>query len=1463
MQIDTTVRALTTQLLDEAKTEVGGLFQRAIAVPRVSDREYQAFVSQVLRLKTKQGNAKLIPDSHRAKVYNLLTESDEDDVDMLGKRYQRQIQRVLEFANEHKLVELVNYANKWTNSEKLISEREFESFKTAALKLTPEANRNEVRIIMQTDAEDEKKRNEGQLWRITNAINYLKTQENMEEAIEYLREAKKEFMENAEPIHVFPDSVLAETKQLWTFKRQVIKQAVTSGSPRDTVLQRIPVLLPDSDADPATILCGVEDILTFLKSVKNEAQEKFADAIRAMVEAKQANDKTAWDNAVKRLNATQKEILKKQGVSYQREDAVARLFDVDVLSSSENFDPAAFVKKWPTMENKEERCSTVNATDLTNLSRKGYLKTVVQMWPWVPSNIKQEYLDNLSFPKNSTIIPERLLPEHRWKLRQWTQLSVEIKTGESVETFDRARAIFNTFLRETQQRVDRFDLLEFYHWFTKMAMRMWQEADTQFLMPIDKIRILSVIKHKKVFETFPKSLYELVPTKYHLYLADWNEGLVDDPTSTKAKGFMLPTRTQTMFRQKLETLELWLSAWVDDEKKVSRNEWRKAHKPLPPEVAAAKLLEIWHNALEEIFIVTNSVLVKQMILYGTVFHELPSEELAKLPDELKITLDTGNPLFASEAPLQTRIRQAYSEYKAVVDARPVKEDSLMDEKQVEQKTVTIGMMLNAFDVKKVLQLLLNDDAEELELKKEKPLQLRLDALRDDAKLLRSLLLRDSSVLHRWNSLAFETEARKLVQLPRSPRNNILIDLGYQLLDSMKTPWSVLRKGEWNNFCAFPDKVDKLKCVKFPTVDDSTDDVQILMWKNLLTEYMGSRGATKEELSTLTLHRVDYNTLFTLMEMTINPFEPPMEWTLPTFVSDLIEVNGSFAKEAAKWMPWKTEEKKDVKEEKTQVHLWKQVLKRRSLLRADGPSQKLAAALRDGKITSEEFAILMDQRRSYEMMKDPTQFTTDARRRRFARVLVDDDEDMNEEFLQWNEKFKLYYGIDWTNMPSVDQSTTAFYAKWKNNVPYVMLQMEIDAFLAYIDSKAVDFYRYSHLDLSAKGDDNPFLIEFNEAINARMDTYQKPSQLERDDLPAFLRDQFPQLPVVDLFRTLAEEGVSRPIGVNPQGFFLTMLDHRLKQAQRRCTACFEAVMATENGCVTKSRILQNWAFQVYRKMSSTMGLNFLLDFFWVPTNDSVIQEWLMRLSFAIEADKKYNRKILSEPHNLPVPPICKKVIQQSKKPEVYGVQVGLNVIIEALHDGDTAKALDQLDMMLIKDLEELASGKLYPRYKNHFLRCGAFNRLYGSLREDKELMYKVSLEEANDVFQHYNELPYEALWYAFEHCPQNSQITIPPRPVPNTGRYYLMDMCTRGFGSVELLNKRLPFENERFAIRRLKPDAAQAAGYTEFPYLLNGDSQHIIATMKTIAPMHTWISGTFYDLEGYLCVQAVNTIVRKE
>lgn len=1455
-QVDTATRQTVKNILERILAEASTLFNEAILVPRVTEAEYKVFLSEAGRLK--------LDKKIKAKLINILAEYDLVEEEFADAKYRRSLQRAIQhFADKEIVSSLRLVQEEWNKREELITSSKFAMLEQ---KMPVEVRE----ILKQPDEEEVRRTEEGQLWRITNAISFMKKQEDIpKQTIEFLEASKQEFMNNPDRIRLYPDSVLSKTKTMWaTNARQIRLLVTTPRSARDAVLQVIPMLLPDINATPDTIMCGVNDILTMLKQNSNEEIDNVSRILVQLALAKENDNKEAWVNLWSQLTIPLRKKLKDNQIVWdtEKDTLIRHMNSLDVLGLFETVNPDDLAARWSLMseKTKKEICGTIDVRSLTSLSHKGYLQVVCQAWPWIPEPVKVQYLDNLSHPKGKSVVPIQLLPIHRKYLVEWIELSAESK-GKRVDTVDEASRIFNQRLQQTNQQVEEFDLLEWYDWFTNRAMQMYRHAD--FMGSTEETRqvVLQIIRHKDIGASFPLVFLQRVPTKYRMHLREYEEGTFEEK-KTAHVGWSAITGVQTEVRERLRILDTWLSAWDQD---------TESKQDLPPIAAAASLIDTWLDALEEVRDAspTNSI-VDTMVTFGT-FDGIPENVLQQLQPEYRVTFDPDNPLFQSNSPLQTRIREARNKFDEIVQGRPLPEEEDVPMDETVEEIFTQELTLNAADVRAVLHLLQKDETEQLEMNK--PVNERKKKLLKrtivEAEWLSYLLLRDPLVRQRWNIKMLNDQLDALSALPQSPRNNVLISLVHELREALNTPWSALRRGEWNKYCKFSPEEKKSddRIIKFPVVTSKDNVDEIEQWTQLCDQYRESRTTSKPELD-IVLHSVDKTSIISLMEIATAPLDNPVAWArnFSLFVCDLIEENKVFREEVRKWLPWAPDHYRAK---------WKQSLKKHALERTDEAAEKLLVDRNRDKISSKEYALLNDQSRFYRFMTsreflkatqpNEENFIWSTRQRMETMVIDDDDTDykQTDEWIKWNQLFVKYYGLDLTKLPTAGKTKVAVYEQWKNNAPRILIEIELAACLDYIDANCVEIYQYRNQVRQLRLTNIWSLDQAFEPALDRVGQYLDASSLDREDLPAHLQpwlEKYPDLSIVQLFNKISET----PDEKDQATLFWQVFNEDLEAFRRRIGLCTNRVLASENGCKAKSRMVQQWAFQVYRK--SELPIEMFLDMLWVPTKDSEIQQWCMNMSIYINKSE-YRKETLCEWHNLPVPKACRDVIRETRMPRVFGVLVGLDYLLEAMSNFDTQRALDQLDMLSNKELEEFAKGSYYPRYKNHFLRCGIFNYLYNpeSLKrvtEEKKvnIVYKLSLEEANDVFQHYDELPYEALWYAYRYCKEQEKVVIPKPPVPDTGRHHLMRVCI-DFATLREHDKMLRIVfgigSHTFGVRR--PSAAIQDIVKPFVYVEGAEDEEtrrITEQLKKVGSLSSWISQPFYQLDGRMYVQAVTTRV---
>lgn len=1469
-QVDTTTRQTVKRVLEQILTEASALFNEAVLVPRVTETEYKAFLSEAGRLKLDQ--------KIKAKLINILAEYDLDEEEFADAKYRRSLQRAIQhFADKEIASSLRLVQEEWDKRGELITSSKF-----AMLEQKMPAEVRE--ILKQPDEEEVRRTEEGQLWRITNAISFVNQAIPQEtKVVDFLNASKKEFMDNPDRIRMYPNSVLSKTKTMWATNAKQIRLLVTNPrSARDAVLQMIPVLLPDINATPDIIMCGVNDILTMLKQNSNEKIDTVSDVLVQLARAKENDSKEGWVNLWSRLTIPLRKKLKDNGVVWDtdKDTLIQHMNSVDVLGLFETVNPDDLATQWPTMSEttRKEICGTIDVRSLTSLSHKGYLQVVCQAWTWIPEPVKVQYLDNLSHPKGKSVVPIQLLPGHREYLVDWIELSAESK-GKRADTVDEASRIFNQRLQQTNQQIEEFDLLEWYDWFTDRAMQMYRHADLMGTTEEAKETrelVLQIIRHKDIGASFPLAFLQRVPTKYRMYLREYEKGTIEETDTTRV-GWAAMTSVQTEVRERLRILDTWLSAW--DEENESKQD-------LPPMAAAASLIDAWLDALEEVGAASQTnPIVDTMITFGT-FDDIPEDVLQKLKPEYRVTFDPDNPLFGSDSPLQTRIREARSKFDEIVQERPLPEEEDVPMDETVEEIFTQELTLNAADVRAVLRLLQKDETEQLEMKK--PVDERnkklLKRTISEAEWLSYLLLRDPLVRQRWNIKMLTDQLDALSVLPQSPRNNVLISLVHELREALHTPWSALRRGEWNKYCSFSpeEKKSDNRTIKFPVVTSKNNVDEIEQWTKLCNQYCESRTTSKPELS-IALHPVDETSVISLMEIVTAPLDYPVAWArdFSLFVSDLIEENKAFKNKLKSWFPWKPDHYRAK---------WKQSLKKHAREKTDEAAEKLARARNNGQISSKDYDLLSDQSRFYRVMTNPQEFQRMLRpdaedvvwsTHRRLETMVIDEEDV-PEWIHCNNLFKQYYGLDWTKPPTAGKANLAVYEQWKNSAPRILIEIEMAACLDYIDSECVKIYQFRHQVQRLRSTDIWILDhEFEPALD-RIQQYLDVSNLKREGLPAHLQpwlEKYPGLSTVQLFDKIVDKKEeSKDVTELYWQWFNTDMD----AFRRRIGLCINRILASENGCKAKSQMVQKWAFRVYRggdlpafvQDSKTddqeITMEQFLSMILVPSNDSEIQQWCMNMAEYINKIKEYRTETLCEWHNLPVPKKCRDVIRETKLPRVFGVPVGLNYLLEAMSNFDTQRAREQMDMISNKDLEEFAKGSYYPRYKNHFLRCGIFNYLYNAeslkrVTEEKnavKIVYKLSLEEANDVFQHFDELPFEALWYARKYCKERKKIVYPQQSPSSAGRHYLMRMG-EDYDTLEELNRilRAIWGSRAFGIRR--PSAAVQDIVKPFAYVEgveDEEAKEITEKLKRVGSLSSWISKPFYRLDGRMYVQVVTTTV---
>lgn len=1494
-QVDIVTRPRVEMALEEILTEVSVFYKEAILVPRVTRIEYQDFLSKVMRLDVT--DKKVL-----GKLANILSQPDQDEQELEDAQYRRALQRAIKhFADKKEITtSLLKIQQEWSRRDDMITSAKFA---TLEQKMPPDV----IRILNLPDKMELRRLREGKLWRITDAIAFMQKQEvsTKQTVIEFLEASKQEFMNKPDRIRIYPASVLSKTKTLWINKAKQIKNLVKSPlCSRDTVLQIIPMLLPDSDATPDTIVCGVNDVLTMLKQNNNEQINRVSRILMELARAKETDTKQAWDNLWPQLTVPLRKKLKDNGIVWdtEKDTLIRHMNSVDVLGLFRTVDPDDLAARWSTMDEStlKEICGTIDVNGLIALSHKGYLKVVCQAWPWIQESVKVQYLDNISHPKGKSVVPIQLLPIHRKYLIHWIELEAESKEKRS-SLVDEASRIFNQRLQRTNEQVQEFDLFEFYNWFTDKAMQMYRHGKAAgFAEQKTEDLVLQIIRHKDIGELFPVEFLQHVPTKYRMYMREYHEG----EDKSLSSGYTAMTSVQTELRERLRILDLWLSAWDTDRTEQSAkkllNRWlkgTKAEQDLPPIAAAASLIDAWLDALETVYKELGekgdaNAVVNIMVTFGT-FDDIPDDILQKLKPEYRVTFDPDNPLFGSDSPLQTQIREAYTNYEQIVKARPQQEEEDVPMNEDVEDIFTRELTLNVADASAVLHLLQKDETEQLEMKK--PAKERNEKLLKrtvvEAEWLSYLLLRDPLVRQRWNIQMLDDQLKTLAALPQSPRNNVLISLVHELRESLNTPWSALRRGEWNKYCSFSpeEKKSDNRTIKFPVVTSKDNVTEIEQWTNLCNQYCKSRTTSKPELS-IALHPVDETSVISLMEIVTAPLDYPVAWArdFSLFVSDLIEENKAFKNKLKSWFPWKPDHFRAK---------WKQSLKKHAREKTDEAAEKLARARNNDQISSEDYDLLSDQSRFYRVMTNRQEFLRMLRpdaedvvwsTRRRLETMVIDEEDAQEwkqrpEWIHWNNLFKQYYGFDWTKPPTAGKANLAVYEQWKNSAPRILMEIEMAACLDYIDSECVKIYQFRHQVQRLRSTDIWILDrEFEPALD-RIQQYLDVSNLEREVLPAHLQpwlEEYPDLSPDQLFDEIVDNEESDD--EDAAELYWQCFNTDMDAFRRRIGLCINRILASENGCKAKAQTVQKWAFRVYRggdlptflqdskSDDQEITMEQFLSMILVPSNDSEIQQWCMSMAEYINKSKEYRTETLCEWHNLPVPKKCRDVIRETKLPRVFGVPVGLNYLLEAMSNFDTQRAREQIDMISNKDLEEFAKGSYYPRYKNHFLRCGIFDYLYNAesltrVTEEKKavkIVYKLSLEEANDVFQHYDELPFEALWYARKYCKERKNIIYPQQSPSSAGRHYLMRMG-EDYDTLEELNRilRAVWGSRTFGIRR--PSAAIRDIVKPFAYVEgveDEEASEITEKLKRVGSLSSWISKPFYGLDGRMYVQVVTTTV---
>ncbi len=195
--------------------------------------------------------------------------------------------------------------------------------------------------------------------------------------------------------------------------------------------------------------------------------------------------------------------------------------------------------------------------------------------------------------------------------------------------------------------------------------------------------------------------------------------------------------------------------------------------------------------------------------------------------------------------------------------------------------------------------------------------------------------------------------------------------------------------------------------------------------------------------------------------------------------------------------------------------------------------------------------------------------------------------------------------------------------------------------------------------------------------------------------------------------------------------------------------------------------------------------------------------------------------------------CKRVIQQTKYPQAFGIIASVKALIKAIQDDDYYQCREILEYLPTKELLEFNDGKYYPQYKKHFLENSCFYALYDEKRPEPR--YRPTQEEVHDVIEHWKQVPLKAIAYVCRFL-QDERSIRGNIPHVNHGRGFVVLALVTSKGRNRL------YENYMVTIENKQLHLVQRAG---IELKDSHERNFLLKEFNELGPLQTWVSEPLY------------------